>query len=284
MTATSENSFEEALARAMAKAAMRTTRRYDTQIIILDMTHDADEGYSVTIELCMIPISDKDRFKIKSDEELNRVQKLRDFRKLRAGEGDALKRLLEDHFRARGYCPEIPLAMAGTLSEADVVNGGVERRLFGLARHDRDPLSIEVASDVPSWVLENEEIAESAFWQIGRQEEEKLKELMTDMFGRAGEAAYDSDAIERKFEAVISSMMQANDFAVEKQSVSALEERMEWMMRKIWAQEKAFLKKVIKEEFKDVQAVDRADVPEPEEGTPDIYAVLGARPPELNIS
>lgn len=280
VTGRSEESFEEALAEAMARAMIQAVHNYDVSLELIDMVHDEEAGeYKVVLEVTVIPMTDKDRFKIKSDEELNRIQLLSDFRKSRAEEGGALKRMLEDHFRARGTCPDVPLSMAGSLSEADILNGGVERRAFGLAF--RDPLGIDVidvtrGEDGGKTLRHNEAAEEAAFWVIGAREEFLIKALAEDMFGRAGEAAVKSDHIERKFAHVLEEIIESNDFRVESYGVGELEKRIEWLMREIWAREKEHLERLVHNEFQFASLVRHGpEAPEPEDDLPSIYDVLG---------
>lgn len=285
--ATSEESYEAALIQAIAQAEARSVHNFDISIHILDRHHDED-GYHVTIEVRTVPIADKDRFKIKSDEELNHAQAWRDFRKLREEKSRALSRMLEDHFRNRGNCPDIPPDVMEAFSEADILNGGPERRAFGLAFYDplsTDHLAVTRGDEGEEIVHENESAEAAAFWVIGAREEALIQELAAQEFGSAGKAAVKSDEIPRKFSHVLEEIFKAHDFKVNHYSVEDLENRIEWLLREIWAREREHLERLVHQEFQFARLRPHdEEMPEPEEAIPSIHAVLGRNLPHPEIS
>ena len=94
----SEESYEDAMAKALGKASAYLSREHDIHIDVVDMSYDEEQGYHVALEVTVVAMGDKGSFKIKHDEELNRKLAKKLFRRVRKNEGEQLKRMIYDHF------------------------------------------------------------------------------------------------------------------------------------------------------------------------------------------
>ncbi len=140
----SEESYEDAMVQALGKASAHMARDNDVHIDLVDMSYDEETGYHIALEVTVVPMGDKDSFKIKRDEELNKRMAVEIFRKLRTNEGERLKNMISDHFRRRGHCPDIPALNQSWINETHIANDIVERQ-FLHAVHD-----VEIPTSSPN--------------------------------------------------------------------------------------------------------------------------------------
>ncbi|MCB9988550.1 MAG: hypothetical protein H6868_04345 [Rhodospirillales bacterium] len=145
----SEESYEDAMAQALGKASSHLSRENDIHIEIIDLSYDEEKGYHVALEVTVVPMGDRDSFKIKHDEEQNRRQAVKVFRKLRVDETDRLKKMIFDHFQARGHDVIVPEFHHSWLSEADIANDIVENDFHNAAQENQDEGPKPEAPPVP---------------------------------------------------------------------------------------------------------------------------------------
>lgn len=128
----SENSEDQALADAMAKAARYLSSDHDVSIAILELAQLPGRGFKAVLEITITPMTRKDTLHREGqDLELQRLYNA-DYKARKKYAEQHWKREMANQFvRTMGTnCPDIPDFLAVTIDEAGLLNRRIEKEFF----------------------------------------------------------------------------------------------------------------------------------------------------------
>lgn len=133
----SKESMEAALADAREKASVYISEQFDVSIQLLELTLMPGRGYKAVLEVTIIPMGEKDRFKVKPRDVDVRDTKTRNSRASDKAHEKNLKQLISDHFAytVGDFLPDIPDYILSDMNQIRLLNYEIEKAFFK-ATHD----------------------------------------------------------------------------------------------------------------------------------------------------
>lgn len=156
ITEYSPDSLDDALARAMAKAARYLNVEHDVTISVAELAEVPGRGFRATVEVTVVPVSQKKRPKVTPEDVEREREHDRLFRKMRKHEERHPGEVVHEHFvEAMGnWFPEIPDYYVSQATDAVLANKDIEKRFFRAAHggpagsHDEIPAPEEGTPDL----------------------------------------------------------------------------------------------------------------------------------------